>query len=141
MGNVITLIAKNTELLGTVNFSGALEIEGRVIGDVLAPSDSKAKIQLLEQGYIEGKIEAPYIIINGKINGDITSSKEIELSSNAVIDGNVYYNIIEIAKGAKINGSLLYKAEKKAKDKTDNDAKPQAQSKNNLKQFYNELLP
>ena len=108
MGDITTLIARNTEIVGTVNFSGDLEIEGRVIGDAISNSTDKTKIRLLEQGIIEGTINAPHVIINGHVKGDIYASKMLELSNKAIIEGNIHYNVIEMSKGAKITGSLLY---------------------------------
>ena len=108
LGDCTTLIARNTELVGIVNFSGELEIEGRVLGDIIAVDENKAKIRVLEQGYVEGNISAPIVVINGKIKGNIFSTKMLELSNKAIIDGNVHYDVIEMSKGAKINGSLLY---------------------------------
>ena len=125
MGDITTLIARNTEIVGTVNFSGDLEIEGRVIGDAISNSTDKTKIRLLELGLIEGTINAPHVIINGHVKGDIYASKMLELSNKAIIEGNIHYNVIEMSKGAKITGSLLYGIDKDIANtenqKTNND--------------------
>jgi cytoskeletal protein CcmA (bactofilin family) len=67
---------------------------------------------LSEKGSIEGEIRVPYIIVNGLVVGDIYASESVELAQNARITGNVYYNRIEIAMGAEVNGSLVHYEEK-----------------------------
>ena len=109
-----TLISKSTELQGWVNFSGSLEIEGRVKGNIYAEEGSSARVRIMESGVVEGDISAPTIVINGSVNGDVHSSKHVELAAKATVTGNVHYQVIEVVKGAQVNGSLLYR-EKAAK--------------------------
>jgi cytoskeletal protein CcmA (bactofilin family) len=66
---------------------------------------------LSEQGSIEGEIRVPYIVINGQVVGDIYASESVELAQHARITGNVYYNRIEVAMGAEVNGSLVHHQE------------------------------
>jgi cytoskeletal protein CcmA (bactofilin family) len=103
-----TLISKSTELQGSVNFSGSLEIEGRVKGNIYAEEGSNARVRIMESGVVEGDISAPTIVINGSVNGDVHSSKHVELAAKATVTGNVHYQVIEVVKGAQVNGSLLY---------------------------------
>ena len=42
------------------------------------------------------------------INDAPVTIKQIELATNAKVKGNVYYNVIEMAKGAEVNGSLIH---------------------------------
>ncbi len=103
-----TLFDHAVEIQGTVTFGGTLDIEGRVIGDVLAAEGPDAQVNVREKGMVEGEIRAPKIIVNGKVMGDIYSSKHLELASNAIVHGNVHYHVIEMVKGAQVNGSLIH---------------------------------
>ncbi len=103
-----TLFDHAVEVQGTVTFGGTLDIEGRVIGDVIAADGSDAQVNVREKGMVEGEIRAPKIIVNGKVTGDIFSSKHLELAANAVVHGNVHYHVIEMVKGAQVNGSLIH---------------------------------
>ncbi len=47
-------------------------------------------------------------MINGKVEGDIHATERLELAERAVVDGDVYYNLIEMAVGAKVNGGLRH---------------------------------
>lgn len=103
-----TLISKNTEIVGNVHFSGTLMIEGHVKGNVYAIDGEHAQARVLESGKVEGEIRVPSLIINGTVSGDVFSSKHIELASKTVINGNVHYVLIEMVKGAQVNGKLVY---------------------------------
>jgi cytoskeletal protein CcmA (bactofilin family) len=106
-----TLVSKNTEIVGDINFSGNLMIEGKVTGNVYVSSGADAHARVLEKGTVVGEIRVPSIVINGTINGDVYSDKHVELAAKAVVNGNVHYNLIEMVKGAQVNGNLVYSAE------------------------------
>ena len=55
-----------------------------------------------------GEVKVPHTTINGKVEGDIHSTERLELAEQAVIDGDVYYNLIEMSVGAKVNGGLRH---------------------------------
>lgn len=109
-----TLIAKGTEVCGDLRFAGNLEIEGKVSGDIIAAEGSKASVRVLEQGQVTGSLHVPNVTINGQVDGDVHSNEFVELASKAKVTGDVHYGLIEMAKGAQVNGSLVYaqKAEK-----------------------------
>ena len=99
-------------------------IEGHVKGNVYA-TDDNAQARVLESGRIEGEIRVPSLIINGHVAGDVFSSKHIELASKAVISGNVHYVLIEMVKGAQVNGKLVYDMPKKGSKTVESKPIPQ----------------
>lgn len=104
----ITLVATNCELVGDVHFSDQLLVNGVVKGNIYAQAGSKATVTISEKGQVRGEIRVPNVIVNGKVNGDIRSDKHIELAARAEVHGNVYYNLIEMVKGSKVEGHLLH---------------------------------
>ena len=104
----MTLISRNTEIVGDIHFSGELIIEGRVKGNIYAEDDPAALIRVAENGAVEGEICVPSAVINGLIQGDLRSANHIELASKAVVVGNVYYNLIEMVMGSEVNGNLIH---------------------------------
>jgi cytoskeletal protein CcmA (bactofilin family) len=104
-----TLIAQGTEITGDLILAGGLHIDGKIEGQIKAADDNQqAIVRLSEEGEVIGDILAPHIIINGKVHGDVYSSEHIELAPKASITGNVYYNLIEMAMGAEVNGNLVH---------------------------------
>ncbi len=107
-GSSTTLISKDSEIIGDIKFSGDLEIQGLVRGNIHANGDSKATVRIVEGGCVEGEIHSPKVIINGAVKGDVHCSDHVELAAKANVDGNVHYNLIEMVKGAQLNGNLVY---------------------------------
>lgn len=104
-----TLIAKGTEIRGEVSFRGCLEIEGVVRGNIVVEPDcDNAQVNIQNSGQVYGDICAPIVVINSTIEGNVYSSKRVEMAANAVVHGDVHYQIIEMVKGAQVNGGLLY---------------------------------
>ncbi|MCW8128442.1 bactofilin family protein [Microbulbifer halophilus] len=105
--NHTTLIARQTEVSGDMHFRGNLVVEGKVKGNVSAHSDSDARLQIVDGGTVEGEIRVPHVVINGNVNGDVYAARHLELSSKAMVEGNVHYKLIEMVKGAQVNGALV----------------------------------
>ena len=103
-----TLVSRNTEIVGDIHFSGELIIEGKVKGNIYAEDDSEALIRVAEKGAAEGEICVPSAIINGLVQGDVRSTKHVELAAKATVVGNVYYNLIEMVMGSEVNGNLMH---------------------------------
>lgn len=103
-----TLISRGTKVVGDLHFTGDLQIEGTVEGNIIADSGNDAKLVVAEKGSVEGEIRVPMVIINGRVNGNVFSTKHVELAAKAVVQGNVHYQLIEMIKGAQVNGSLVY---------------------------------
>ncbi|MFT6094747.1 MAG: cytoskeletal protein CcmA (bactofilin family) [Pseudohongiellaceae bacterium] len=103
-----TLISRTTEVVGDIHFSGELLVEGKVKGNIFAEDDSDALIRVAEKGAVEGEICVPSAVINGLVEGDVRSSKHIELAAKATVIGNVYYNLIEMVMGSEVNGNLMH---------------------------------
>ena len=111
-GSNHTLISRGTKVVGDIHFVGELQIEGQVIGNVIAEGGNDARLVIHEKGLVEGEVRAPGAVINGNVRGDVRSTTHLELASKAIIQGNVYYNIIEMVKGSQVNGNLVHFDEK-----------------------------
>lgn len=110
-GRIDTLVGENTSVNGDVAFSGGLHVDGKVRGNVSAPDDSESTLTLSEHGQIEGDVRVPYIVLNGVVSGNVHAVQRIELAPKARVTGDVIYNLIEMAMGAEVNGSLVHSAE------------------------------
>jgi cytoskeletal protein CcmA (bactofilin family) len=106
---VDTLIGKGTVVRGDLHFVGGLHIDGRIEGNVVAGGDDDAALVLSEGGEVEGEVHAPNMMLNGSIEGDVHSAMHLELAANAKVCGDVYYNLLEMAVGAEVNGKLVHR--------------------------------
>ncbi len=103
-----SLIGKNTQVTGDLDFSGGLLVDGKVIGNITASDDENATITISENGLVQGEIQIPNIIINGSVEGNVYASNHVELAKKARVYGNVYYQLFEMAMGAEVNGNLVH---------------------------------
>lgn len=103
-----TLVGPQSEVVGDIKFSGGLHVEGTIKGNVIAENDGRSLVQLTESGTIEGEIRVPFVVLNGVVIGDVHGGEHVELASKARVAGNVYYNLIEMAVGAEVNGKLVH---------------------------------
>ena len=108
---VDTLVGANSRISGDLHFSGGCHIDGTVNGSVTADPDSKSALSISEGGNIDGGVTVPYVVLNGIVRGDVFASQRVELGPTARVIGNVYYNLIEMAIGAEINGKLVHQPE------------------------------
>ena len=139
-GAADTLITAETKISGDISFTGVLFIDGIVHGNVSAESGSHSMLTIGAQGHVEGEIKVPQINIYGYVNGDVHALEALNLYKEAVVEGDVYYNLLQMAMGSTVNGKLVrkdgsrklldHKPESKAAQKAAKVAKVKADSEN-----------
>jgi cytoskeletal protein CcmA (bactofilin family) len=105
-----TLIASGTSIKGDIQFAGRLHVDGKIDGAIRGEG-AQAMLTLSEHACVTGEVQAPHIVVDGSIVGDVTASERLELASNARVEGNVYYKLLEMSAGAQINGKMVHRAE------------------------------
>jgi len=106
--DVTTLIAAGTEIRGDIQFKGRLHVDG-VIEGAIRGDGAQAMLTLSEHARVTGEVQAPHIVINGEVTGDVSAADRLELASNARVEGNVYYKVLEMSAGARINGKMVHR--------------------------------
>ena len=107
-GIIDTLVGPNSKINGDLFFEGGCHIDGSVKGNVSADADSNSALSISENAIVEGGVTVPYVVLNGIVRGDVFANQRVELGPTARVIGNVYYNLIEMAIGAEINGKLVH---------------------------------
>jgi len=105
---VDTLVGSNSKVSGDLSFEGGCHVDGIVKGSVNADPESHSALSISEDGTVEGGVTVPYVVLHGIVRGDVCASQRVELGPTARVIGNVYYNLIEMAIGAEINGKLVH---------------------------------
>ena len=105
---VDTLVGSNSRVNGDLEFDGGCHINGSVKGSVTADWEGNYALSISEEGSVEGGVSVPYVVLKGIVRGDVVASQRVELGATARVIGNVYYNLIEMAIGAEINGKLVH---------------------------------
>ncbi len=108
MAKINTLIGQGTNIAGDVNFTGGLHVEGKIKGNVVADGQGQNVLILSEKGIIEGDVKVPNLVLNGHVQGNVYAAQRLDLLAHTRINGNVYYNLLEMASGAEVNGNLVH---------------------------------
>ena len=108
---VDTLIGSNSKISGDMVFEGGCHVDGTIKGNVSADPESDSALSVSEDGNVQGGVTVPYVVLHGIVRGDVCASQRVELGPTARVIGNVYYNLIEMAIGAEINGKLVHQPE------------------------------
>lgn len=109
-----TLISRDTVIVGDLRFSGVVDIEGLVQGNLVAEPGKDALVRVVEKGRVEGEIRSPSVIINGEVEGNVYSTRHLELAAKARVQGNVFYSLVEMAAGSEVNGAMTHMTEPEA---------------------------
>jgi cytoskeletal protein CcmA (bactofilin family) len=117
-----TLIAPSAEIKGDIAFSGGLHVLGTVEGNI-SVANGDGRLTIGESGCVKGEIRVNKVVVNGRVEGDVHATEHLELAEKAVVEGNVYYTLIEMIMGARVNGKLVRQDEQRhlpaPKDKDD----------------------
>lgn len=107
-GRHITLVNANSKVVGDVHFTGELVVSGKVQGNLLAEENADASLELNQTGSVEGDIRVPRAVVCGQVTGNIFSGKHVVLSASARVEGDIYYKMIEVVKGAQVRGAIIF---------------------------------
>ncbi len=105
---VVTVIGQDTVITGDLQFAGGLHLDGAVRGKVTGEPDSRATLIVSEQGKVDGDVRVDNLILNGTVTGDVHAAQRVELAARARVNGTVYYQLLEMAMGAEVNGRLVH---------------------------------
>ncbi len=103
-----TIIGPSVKVKGNFHGQGNIIIEGSVEGSV------KTNKYLLvgEKAQITASVEAEEAKIGGLINGNVVIKGYLEITSSAIINGDLETNELSIERGATINGKCTMNSNK-----------------------------
>lgn len=105
-GGPVHRIGAGATIEGTVRFSGRLEIEGTVLGVVIADPAEGSEVVVGSKGRVQGEISAESIVVSGRVEGPVRSSVRLDILAGARLEGDVGYRDLQIQHGAIVEGSL-----------------------------------
>lgn len=95
-----TLLAKDVEFKGVVNFDGTVRVDGRVEGEI----HTTGTLIVGENAIIKGVVSAGVLMNSGKINGTITAVEKIQILKPGVLVGDIRTPLIAIEEGSHFHG-------------------------------------
>jgi cytoskeletal protein CcmA (bactofilin family) len=98
----LSVIAAGSKVIGDMECSGVLKIEGTVEGTIRGAR----QVLLGRQGVVKGDIETREAVIGGQVEGSIHALERVEIQGTAAVVGNVHTKTIVIREGGQINGAV-----------------------------------
>ncbi|MEO0449217.1 MAG: polymer-forming cytoskeletal protein [Pseudomonadota bacterium] len=95
-----SILCSDVEIRGSIKSKGALQIDGRVEGDVTA-----GDITIGSSGEIIGEVKAETLRVKGKIIGSIRARK-VELETGASVQGDIFHAALIIQPDASFEGQV-----------------------------------
>lgn len=94
----VSTIGSGMLITGNIVSTGALQVFGRVIGDIHA-----ARLVICEGAHVEGKVMAQEAVVDGVFKGTIHANA-VKLQSTAKVDGEIYNKSLSIEQNAQFEG-------------------------------------
>lgn len=108
---VEAFLGKGSKVNGVLSFSGPVEIEGEVEGELRAPE----KLTIGESATIKAKVTGGEIIVKGVVHGDLHASKKLSLRKPAKVYGNIFCTTLSIEEGVVFEGKCDMKVSESVK--------------------------
>lgn len=112
-GNLGGFVGSGTSINGETTFKAMLRIDGHLTGHV---HSADGTLMVGAGGLVEADIKVGIAIINGRVQGDITASKRVELGRAATVIGNIDTAALVIEQGAIFEGSCRMTAHQAASE-------------------------
>jgi cytoskeletal protein CcmA (bactofilin family) len=139
-----TVITKDTKITGSITTSSALDIAGTIVGDIFCEADMrvtgriegnvtaesiemsgsriKGDVSVKGTAYVRqgsvtvGNLSASEAEVNGNIKGDLNIANAVQILNDAHVIGDVHANVLEITRGAAVQGRLIIKSSENRPD-------------------------
>lgn len=99
-------LGNGSRISGKLIFEGAVRIEGNVEGEISAQDT----LTIGETAVVNAQINGTSIIVQGKITGDITARKRLEIRAPGKVFGNVFTPSLVIHEGVVFEGQCTMSA-------------------------------
>ncbi len=98
----LTIIAVGTRLIGELECSGVVKVEGTVVGSVR----SDRQILVARGGTVEGDMGAPEVVVGGVVQGGVTGADRVEVQTGAAVHGDITTRRLVVQEGGEVNGQV-----------------------------------
>ena len=102
-----TLISSDISIVGSIFYKGTMHLDAIVDGFLVADKNAKSMLYINNKSKVKGYVDGTNLAINGTIIGNVYAYGLLQLGSDALIKGDIYYKSIEMEVGAKVDGRLI----------------------------------
>lgn len=105
-GRVRSALGPGTVIQGKLSFDSPVRIDGKLAGEIF----SSQTLLIGQTGLVEAKVEAPTVIVLGRLVGGIQARERIEVLPGAEVEGALAAPILVIHEGAYVQGNCSMRA-------------------------------
>ena len=98
----LSVIASGMKIVGDIESTGVVKIEGIVEGAVRGAR----QLLLGRQGTVHGDIRAHEVVIGGTVVGTIVADERVEIQGTSSVKGDIHTKSIVVLEGGVINGTV-----------------------------------
>lgn len=98
----LSVIASGMKIVGDIESSGVVKIEGTVEGAIRGAR----QLLLGRQGTVHGDIRAQEVVIGGTVVGKIVADERVEIQGTSSVQGDIHTKSIVVLEGGVINGTV-----------------------------------
>ena len=111
-GNGYSVLDAQVRLIGDIETSGSLRIDGSLEGTV-----RRADVVVLGVGgSMTGDVHAREVIVGGTITGSVHATDRVELQATAIVTGDLVTQSVFVQEGGVVNGRVLMRPSEEAID-------------------------
>jgi cytoskeletal protein CcmA (bactofilin family) len=92
---------KDSLLKGIMNSEGIFRLDGKVEGEIY----HRGTLVVGETAIIKGKVEATTLILNGILEGEVTTKERMEIHARGKLYGTIFTPIFVIQEGGIFEGN------------------------------------
>jgi cytoskeletal protein CcmA (bactofilin family) len=107
--NPHTILGEEAKFAGTLNFEGAVRIDGKFEGEIF--TDDLLVVGATAE--IRAQVNVGTVIIHGLVEGDVTAKTSVEIKSPGRLRGNIVTPALIIEKGVVFDGTCRMSPERK----------------------------
>ncbi|MBW2712341.1 MAG: polymer-forming cytoskeletal protein [Deltaproteobacteria bacterium] len=97
------LVAEGASFDGMIHFRGALRVDGSVAGSI----HGTGILYISETAVVTGKITVDQLVLDGKLQGDVSVAKEAVLSPGSTLGGSLKAASLRLDEGASLSAHPL----------------------------------
>ncbi len=101
-GRLSGYVGAGTVLTGETTFQSMLRVDGHLTGSV---SSGEGTLIIGSTGQVDANIDVGIAIVNGTVNGDVTTREKLELGRTAKVVGNIQSPRLIVSEGAILEGN------------------------------------
>lgn len=102
----IHAIDASMQITGDCQFQGSLQLDGTVLGNLIASAEQTSSIHIGPTGRVQGNVSADDVVVAGTIIGAVSAAQHLVVLETARIEGDVSYQAMNLAPGATVIGLL-----------------------------------